>query len=80
MAMFTARNELTEIAGRRFLHLIYHLSADAGSCLESANVYPYGFQPIYPPNLNRMLGMDNAVQGFTWPRLCCRAFNCANSR
>lgn len=75
-ASFTTRNSLNDCSALAFLHLMYHLSPEAGSCLEfvdSADRYATRNRL----RLNMELGVaENGVQAFKWTQLCCRNLRC----
>lgn len=75
-AVFDTKNALTESSAHAFLHLIYHLSAEAGSCLES--ISSDRLRHLGSLSLNLELGLEssNKAQAFKWPRLCCRELHC----
>lgn len=80
-AVFTARNTLTEPGALGLLHLLYHLSADAGSCLETAY---FDSNSQVSPNylrLNEELGsslggQDNGGHTLMLPQLRCKRLLC----
>lgn len=79
-AIFTARNLLTEPTALSLLHLLHHLSAEAGSCLESLNYYSSGHaSPNNSLDLNLELGGKLEDTASTWPRLRCKRLRTFNS-
>lgn len=86
-AIFIARNGLTETTALGFLHLLHHMSAEAGSCLESMDLNPSSYAKPNCLRLNLKLGVgleekvleNGGDQVHKFPQLRCKKVICGSA-